>query len=188
MSAAKRSCLGMAHGAITARLGCPPTTIDSLSAALSSTTKSEAPDWGFGPIGMSRSKSYADVVLASAPTRSEGVSGIQGTFVFHTNRFSGAQTRMYHVRMIIVLILVPSAEETTPTNHVASKLRLVAAVSVQFCARCVDQSSGDFDAPFSELEIARALAQGLESATGRDGLPHSAFQVNLACLVAADDA
>ena len=108
MSAIMRSCVGMAHGAITAGQGCPPTTPGSLSAALSSTAWSEEPDDGFGPIGRSRSRGCAVVILAFAPTRSEGVSGIQDTLVFHTNQWSGARTQLHQARRIITLILAPS--------------------------------------------------------------------------------
>ena len=48
------------------------------------------------------------MILAFAPTRSEGVSGIQDTLVFHTNQWSGARTQLHQARRIITLILAPS--------------------------------------------------------------------------------
>ena len=123
------------------------------------------------------------MILAFEPTRSEGVSGIQGTFVFHTNRWSGAQTQLHQARRIIALVLAPSGgdipHKITSCQWSDFDRCFAAAVSDQIRACCVDQSSGDFDAPFSERELVRALAQCSDSAIGRDGLPYSAFQVNL---------
>ena len=158
-------------------------TPDSLKAALSSIAWSEVPDESFGPSGTRRSRSYAVVIRTVAPTRSEGVSGIQGTFVFHTNRWSGAQTQLHQARRIITLILAPSGRDMfhksrrvkAPTSTSVS-LQQSAVSSVQ---AVLDQSASDFDAPFSEPELVRAPAQCSDSATSLDGLPYSAFQVNL---------
>ena len=140
-------------------------------------------DDGFGPTGRSRSRSCAVVILASAPTRSDGVSGIQGTLVLKTNRWSGApisttsSPQDHHVD--------PCAQwrrhvsEITLCQSCDFDRCFAAAVSDQFRACCADQSSGGFDAPFSEPELVRALAHCSDSATGRNGLPHSAVQVNL---------